>query len=325
MNVRTSHLMLAFGMSLSIAVAHAADCPVKPITMVVPFAAGGPTDLVGRLIAVPMSKTLKQQILIDNAAGAGGTIGAAKVAKARPDGYTVLLWNIGMATSPALYRRLPFDPLKDFEYIGIVNDVPMTLLARKGLPANNLKALIAYVQANKTKVTLANAGLGAASHLCGLLFQSAIRTELHTVAYKGTAPAITDLLGGHVDLLCDQTTNTTSHIQADKVQVDAVTSKNRVASLPNVPTADEAGLPGFEVSIWHGLYAPKGTPKAIIDQLAVALRDALKDPTVKSRFTDLGAEAASEARASPAGLQAHLKAEIERWTPLIKKAGVYAD
>jgi len=268
---------------------------------------------------------LKQQILIDNSAGAGGTIGAGKVAKAPADGYTILLYHIGMATSPALYRRLTFDPQKSFEYIGIVNDVPMTILARKGFPAKNLKELIAYVKANKGKVTLANAGLGAASHLCGLLFQSAIETDLNTIAYKGTAPAITDLLGGHVDLLCDQTTNTTSHIQAGKVQVYAVTSATRLPSLPNVPTAKEAGLPNFEISIWHALYAPKGTPKAVIDKLTEALQQALKDPTVKTKFADLGAEPASAERATPAGLEKLLKSELERWTPLIKKAGVYAD
>jgi tripartite-type tricarboxylate transporter receptor subunit TctC len=272
-----------------------------------------------------MSKVLKQQVLIDNSSGAGGTIGAGKTAKASPDGHTILLWHIGMATSPALYRKLPFDPLKSFEFIGVVNDVPMTLLARKGFPAKNLQELIAYVKANKAKVTLANAGLGAASHLCGLLFQAAIATDLNTIAYKGTAPAMTDLLGGHVDLLCDQTTNTTAQIQADKVQVYAVTSKVRVPSLPNVPTADEAGLPGFEVSIWHGLYAPKGTPKPVMEKLTQALQEALKDATVKTKFADLGAEPAAAERATPAGLEKLLKSELDRWTPLIKKAGVYAD
>ena len=305
--------------------AQSAEFPSKPLTMVVPFAAGGPTDTVARLLSGPMSKVLKQQVLIDNAAGAGGTIGAGKVAKAPADGYTILLYHIGMATSPALYRRLTFDPQKSFEYIGIVNDVPMTILGRKGFPAKNLKELIAYVKANKAKVTLANAGLGAASHLCGLLFQSAIETDLNTIAYKGTAPAMTDLLGGHVDLLCDQTTNTTAQIQADKVQVYAVTSKVRVPSLPNVPTAHEAGLPNFEISIWHGLYAPKGTPKPVVDKLTQALQEALKDATVKSKFADLGAEPASADRATPAGLEKLLKSELDRWTPLIKKAGVYAD
>jgi len=323
--MRMSRFGVVFAFGLAAPGVQAAEFPTKPVTMVVPFAAGGPTDLVGRVIAVPMSKVLKQQILIDNAAGAGGTIGAAKVAKARPDGYTILLWHVGMATSPALYRRLPFDPLKDYEYVGVVNEVPMTLLARKGFPAKNLKELIAYVKGNKGKVTLANAGLGAASHLCGLLFQSAIETDLATVAYKGTAPAMTDLLGGHVDLLCDQTTNTTAQIQADKVQVYGVTSRTRVASLPNVPTAAEAGLPGFEVSIWHGLYLPKGTPKPVVDAYVAALKEALKDAGVKNKFAELGAEIAADAKAAPAGLQAHLKSELDRWTPLIKKAGVYAD
>ncbi len=306
-------------------VVQGAEYPSKPLTMVVPFAAGGPTDTVARLIAVPMTKFLKQQVLIDNSAGAGGTLGAGKVAKAHADGYTILLYHIGMSTSPALYRRLTFDPLKSFEYIGIVNDVPMTILARKGFPAKNLKEMIAYVKANKTKVTLANAGLGAASHLCGLLLQSAIATDLNTIAYKGTAPAMTDLLGGHVDLLCDQTTNTTAQIQAGKVQVYAVTSKARLASLPNIPTAIEAGLPNFEISIWHGLFAPQGTPKPVIDKLVQALQDALKDANVKAKFAELGAEPASAARATPEALQTLLKSEIDRWTPLIKKAGVYAD
>jgi tripartite-type tricarboxylate transporter receptor subunit TctC len=268
---------------------------------------------------------LKQQVLIDNAAGAGGTIGAGKAAKATADGHTILLWHNGMATSPALYRKLNFDPMKSFEYIGIVNDAPMTILARKGLPPKNLKELIAYVKANKSKVTLANAGLGAASHLCGLLFQAAVETDLNTIAYKGTAPAMTDLLGGHVDLLCDQTTNTTAQIQAGKVEVYAVTSKTRIPSLPNVPTAQEAGLPNFEVTIWHALYAPKGTPKPAVDRLVQALQEALRDPNVKAKFADLGAEPASPERATPAALQALLKSEIDRWTPLIRKAGVYAD
>ena len=319
---------LAFCLFVAMAIhgsARSAEFPSKPITMVVPFAAGGPTDTVGRLLAVPLTKILKQQILIDNAAGAGGTIGAGKVTKAPADGHTILLYHIGMATSPALYRRLAFDPLKSFEYIGVVNDVPMTILARKGFPAKNLKEVIAYVKANKSKVTLANAGLGAASHLCGLLFQAAIDTDLNTIAYKGTAPAMTDLLGGHVDLLCDQTTNTTAQIQADKVQVYAVTTKARLASLPNVPTALEAGLPNFEISIWHALYAPKGTPKPAVDKLVQALQEALKDANVKTKFAELGAEPASAARATPEGLQTLLKSEIDRWTPLIKKAGVYAD
>jgi tripartite-type tricarboxylate transporter receptor subunit TctC len=293
--------------------------------MIVPYAAGGPTDTVARLIAVPMSKTLTQQVIIENVLGAGGTIASNRVAKSSPDGYTILIHHIGMSTAPALYRKLPFNPITDFEPIGMINEVPMTLVAKRDFPAKDLKELIAHVKANKDKLNYANAGLGAASHLCGMLFMSAIQTEVTTVPYNGTGPAMNDLLGGQVDFMCDQTTNTTSQIKADKIKVYGVTTKKRVASLPNVPTMDEAGLKGFEVSVWHGLYAPKGTPKAVIDKLVNSLHVALKDENVKQRFAELGTEPVAENRATPATLGSHLKAEIEKWTPIIKKAGVYAD
>jgi tripartite-type tricarboxylate transporter receptor subunit TctC len=303
----------------------AQEYPNKVITMVVPFAAGGPTDTVARLIGVPMTKTLGQQIIIENVAGAGGTIAANRVAKASPDGYTVLIHHIGMSTAPALYRKLPYKPLTDFEPIGLINEVPMTLVAKSNFPAKNLKELIAYVKANKDKVNYANAGLGAASHLCGMLFMTAIQTEVTTVPYGGTGPAMNDLLGGQVDFMCDQTTNTTSQIKAGKIKVYGVTTKTRVPSLPNVPTMDEAGMKGFEVSVWHALYAPKGTPKPVIEKLTKGLQDAMKDSTVKQRFADLGTEPVALNRATPAALSAHLKSEIDRWAPIIKKAGVYAD
>jgi tripartite-type tricarboxylate transporter receptor subunit TctC len=303
----------------------AQNYPSKVITMIVPFAAGGPTDTVARLIAVPMSKTLKQQVIIENIGGAGGTIAAGRVAKSPPDGYTILIHHIGMSTAPALYRKLPYNSITDFEPIGLINEVPMTLVAKKDFPAKDLKELVTYVKANKDKVTYANAGLGAASHLCGMLFMSAIQTDVTTVPYKGTAPAMNDLLGGQVDFMCDQTTNTTSQIKAGSIKVYAVTTKTRVPSLPNVPTAHEAGLPNFEVSIWHGLYAPKGTPKPVVDTLTKALQVALKDANVKQRFLDLGTEPIAEKRATPEGLRSHLKAEIDKWGPIIKKAGVYAD
>jgi tripartite-type tricarboxylate transporter receptor subunit TctC len=247
------------------------------------------------------------------------------VARATPDGYTILLHHIGQSTAPTLYRNLAYNPVDDFETIGLINDVPMTIIARKDFPPNNLKELIAYVKANKDKVTYANAGIGAASHLCGMLFMTAIQTDLTTVPYKGTAPAMNDLLGGQVDFMCDQTTNTTSQIKAGKVKVYAVTTKNRVPSLPDVPTADEAGLPGFVVGVWHGLYAPKGTPKPVIDRLNKALKAALKDETVKQRFADLGTEPIADNLANPEAHKAYLKAEIAKWAPIIKKAGVYAD
>jgi len=322
----TKHIGLIAGLLLlGVSQTGAQDYPTKVVTMIVPYAAGGPTDTVARLIAVPMSKTLTQQVIIENVLGAGGTIASNRVAKSSPDGYTILIHHIGMSTAPALYRKLPFNPITDFEPIGMINEVPMTLVAKRDFPAKDLKELIAHVKANKDKLNYANAGLGAASHLCGMLFMSAIQTEVTTVPYNGTGPAMNDLLGGQVDFMCDQTTNTTSQIKADKIKVYGVTTKKRVASLPNVPTMDEAGLKGFEVSVWHGLYAPKGTPKAVIDKLVNSLHVALKDENVKQRFAELGTEPVAENRATPATLGSHLKAEIEKWTPIIKKAGVYAD
>ena len=304
---------------------YAQQYPSKVITIIVPFAAGGPTDTVARLLAQAMGNALKQQIIVENVGGAGGTIAAARVAKAAPDGYTILIHHIGHATAPALYRKLPYDAINDFEPIGLINEVPMTMVAKLNFPPKDLKALIAYVKANKDAVTYANAGLGAASHLCGMLFMSAIETDVTTVPYKGAGPAMNDLLGGQVDFMCDQTVNTTSQIKAGKIKVYGVTTKKRVPSLPNVPTMEEAGLPGFEVSVWHGLYAPKGTPKSVIDALSKALQAALRDANVKQRFSELGAEPVADSRATPAALRAHLKAEIDKWGPIIKKAGVYAD
>lgn len=305
--------------------AAAQSFPTKPVSIVVPFAAGGPTDTVARGVAAGMEKTLGQSVVVENKPGAGGTLGASDVAKAQPDGYKLLVWHIGMSTSPALYRRLPFDPLKDFEFIGLINDVPMTLLVRPTLQVRDLKELIAYVKANADKVSLANAGLGAASHLCGLLFQQAIQTDLTTVPYKGTAPAMTDLIGGQVDILCDQTTNTTPQIKGGKVKALALTAPKRLESLKEVPTAAEAGLPGFELGIWHGIYAPKGTPKPVVDKLVAALQTSLANPDLVKRFGELGSVIYPTAQQTPEGLARHLKAEIDKWGPVIKKAGVYAD
>jgi tripartite-type tricarboxylate transporter receptor subunit TctC len=304
---------------------HAQEYPTKPITMIVPFSAGGPTDTVARLIAQSMGGTLKQQVIVENVAGAGGTLGAGRVARASPDGYTIFLHHIGHATAPSLYRKLPYDALKDFEPIGLVTDVPMTMVAKKDFPPKDFKELISHVQANKDKVTYANAGLGAASHLCGLLFMNSIKTDITTVPYKGTGPAMNDLLGGQVDFMCDQTTNTTSQIKADKIKAYCVTTAKKVASLPNLPTCSEAGLPNFQIGVWHGLYAPKGTPKPVIDKLASALQTALKDPNVAQRFADLGTEPVTPDKATPQALASMLKSEIDKWGPIIKAAGEYAD
>jgi len=302
-----------------------AQYPNRNLSMLVPYAAGGPTDTVARVTAQAMGKPLGQTIIVENRPSAGGILAPEQVKNAKPDGYTILIHHIGMATTPALYRNLRFNPLTDFEYIGLINDVPMTLIAKPQFPAKDFKEFLAYIKANKDKVSYANAGIGAASHLCGMLFMSAIQTDLLTVPYKGTAPAMNDLLGGQVDFMCDQTTNTTSQIKSGKVKAYAVTSAKRVPSLPDIPTLQELGLKGFEVGIWHGLYAPKGTPKPVLDKLVSALQDALKDESVQKRFADLGATTYPPSQATPAALQKHLKAEIDKWAPLIKKAGVYAD
>jgi len=320
-------LMTAMLATLTVTAA-LAEYPEKPITIVVPFAAGGPTDKVARDLAEALRKPLPNAtIVIDNTGGAGGTLGAAKVARAPNDGYTLLLHHIGMATAPALYRSLSYKVLDDFEYVGMINEVPMTVIGKPSLPANNWAELMKWLEANKGKINLANAGLGAASHLCGLLFQQSLKIDMQTVPYKGTAPAMNDLLGGQVDLMCDQTTNTTGQIEAGKVKAFAVTTIKRLTTpaLAKLPTLDESGLKGFNVSIWHGLYAPKGTPKPVIDKLNTALKAALKDAEFIKREEALGAVVVSDARVNPAEHKRFVEAEINKWAPVIKAAGQYAD
>ncbi|MGV3550610.1 tripartite tricarboxylate transporter substrate-binding protein [Rhizobium sp.] len=314
----------ALAASLFAGIAHA-EYPERTITMVVPFAAGGPTDTVARLVAESMSKELGQQVIVENVGGAGGTLGAGRVATADPDGYTILMHHIGMATSPTLYRKLAYDTLNAFDYVGLVTEVPMTIVARKDLEATDLKGLIDYAKANADKITVANAGLGAASHLCGMMFMSAIETPLVTVPYKGTGPAMTDLLGGQVDIMCDQTTNTTKQIQGGTIKAYAVTSPARLDIFPDLPTAVEGGMKDFQVGIWHGIYVPKGTPKEAIDKLNAALKTALKDDNVAARFKELGTTPSPEADATPEALKAKLESEIARWKPIIEAAGQYAD
>ena len=307
----------------------AADFPAKDktVTLVVPFAAGGPTDRVARDLAEAMRKPLGANVVVDNTAGAGSSIGAARVARATPDGYTLLLNHIGMSTMPALYRKLPFNVLNDFEYLGMVNEVPMTLIARPNMPANNMKELTAWIQQNKGKINLGNASLGAASHLCGLMFQSAMQVEMTPVPYKGTAPAITDLIGGQIDLLCDQSTNTTPQIEGKKVKAYAVTTTKRLTTpaLKDLPTLSESGLKDFNVTIWHGLYAPKGTPAAVQAKINEALKVALKDPEFIKKQEALGAVIVTDKRVEPAEHKKFVVAEIEKWGSVIKAAGTYAD
>jgi tripartite-type tricarboxylate transporter receptor subunit TctC len=325
--------MLRFGVVAAAAAmvlgAHAQEFPAKDktVTIVVPFAAGGPTDRVARDLAEALRKPLGANVVVDNTAGAGSSIGSARVARAAPDGYTLLLNHIGMSTMPALYRKLAFSVPNDFEYLGIVNDVPMTLIARPSMPANNFKELTTWIQQNKGKINLGNAGLGAASHLCGLMFKSALQTEMTDVPYKGTAPAITDLIGGQIDLLCDQTTNTTPQIEGKKVKAYAVTTSTRLTTpaLKDLPTLAESGVKNFEVTIWHGLYGPKGMPAPVATKINEALKVALKDPDFIKKQEGLGAVVATDKRVEPAEHKKFVQAEIEKWGSVIKAAGTYAD
>jgi tripartite-type tricarboxylate transporter receptor subunit TctC len=304
-----------------------ADYPDKPVTIVVPFAAGGPTDKIARDLADALRKPLGQTVIIDNAIGAGGTIGAAKVARAAPDGYTLLVSHIGMATAPALYRKLSYKVPEDFETLGLINEAPSVLIAKPTLAANNFAELRQWITANGTKVNLANAGLGSASHLCGLMFQSALKTNMTPVPYKGTAPAMTDLIGGQVDLMCEQAVNAVPQIEGKKVKVYGITSLQRLPlpALKEAPTLSESGLKDFNVQVWHGLYAPKGTPPAVLAKLNAALRTALKDPELIKREEALGLTVVTDERLDPAAHRKFLEAEKTRWSKVIKDAGEYAD
>jgi len=298
------------------------EYPNRPITLVVPFSAGGPGDVIARLLGTSISATLKQPLVIENVVGAGGTIGTNRVAKAAPDGYTLLLMHVGQATAPALYAKLPFDPIGDFAPIGLVTDVPMILVARPNFPAKDLKELVAYVRAQGDKVTYGNVGLGSASHLCGLMFMSAIEGKLAPIYYKGGGPALNDIIAGHIDVYCDPATGPTPHIQSGSITGYAITSKQRVPTLPNVPTSAEAGVPGFDVTTWYGMYAPRDTPKPIVDALVGALQKALRDPALINRFAELSMTPVEEQRATPAALERLLKTEIDKWDRIIKNAGI---
>ena len=320
-----SATMLAGVAGLMSGGAGAADYPNRVITVLVPHAAGGPTDTVARLVAQSMTGTLGQAVIVENVGGAGSTLGTARAARAEPDGYTLLLNHVAQATSAALYRKLPYDPVESFVGIGLITDVPMTIVAKHDLKPGSIAELIAYIKAEKDKVAYAHAGVGSASHLCGMLFMDAIDAAMTTVPYKGTGPAMNDLLGGQVDVMCDQTTNTANQIRGGKIKGYAVTTKERLAVLPDLPTLGEAGVAGFEMTVWHGLYAPKGTPKAVVDKLAPALQAALADAKVVERFRDLGTEPVTADRATPEALDRHLRAEVAKWQPIIKASGVYAE
>ena len=299
--------------------------PNRTLTVIVPFAAGGPTDTVTRLVAEAMGRDLGQTMVVENVGGAGGTLGAQRVANARPDGHTLLLHHIGMATAPTLYRRLAYDPVAGFEPVGLVTEVPMTLVARNNFPANTLAEAVAIIRRDTEKLNYANAGIGAASHLCGLLLMSAVNAPMTTVPFRGTGPAMQELLAGRIDLMCDQTTNTTEQILGHQVKVFAVTTQNRIGALPDVPTSAEGGLPAFEVSVWHGLYAPRGTSPEIVNRLSQSLQVALRDPRLVARFRELGTEPVAQERATPAAHRAFWAADIAKWRPIIQAAGQFAD
>lgn len=286
--------------------------PDKPITMIVPYAAGGPTDTVARIVSDAMGRNLGQRIVVENVSGAGGTIGSTRAARAEPNGYTLLLNHIGMATAPTLYPG-SVDPLAAFEYVGLVADVPMTIVARRNFPSNTLQELVAYAVKQGDKISYAHAGAGTASHICGMLFATETGAKPLTVPYKGTGPAMIDLLGEQVDFMCDQTTNTTNQIQSGEIKAFAVTAAHRIASLPNVPSVNEAGLAKMDLSIWHGIYAPKGTPTEVTQKLSAALQAALVDPAVLARFQQLSANAVSRDDATPGALKSKLTTEIARW------------
>ena len=312
-------------LALGVGAASAQDYPTGPVTIVVPFSAGGPTDTVTRLIAESMSTTLGEQIIVENVGGAGGTLGARRVAQAEPDGYTLLVHHIGMATSATLYRSLPYDPRTAFAPVGLITEVPMTLVARPDFPPQDLPELVSYVKENADEVLYANAGIGAASQLCGMLIMQALDTQLTTVPYQGTGPAMTDLMGGQVDFMCDQTTNTTNPIKAGSIKAYAAFTDERLDVLPDLPTAAEGGLEGIEIAIWHGLYAPAGTPEDVVAKLSDALKTALADEHVVQRFAELGTAPVPPEAATPEALQEKLLSEIDRWKPVIEEAGVYAE
>jgi len=295
--------------------------PARPITLLVPAAAGGPTDTVARLVAESMNRTLGQTVVVENVGGAGGTIGMTRVAAAAPDGYMIAVWHIAHATAPSLYPALKYDVVNDFDHIGRITDVPMTLVSRTGIPAKNVTEVIDWMRKENDKVTYGHAGIGSASHLCMLMLSKELRIQPRGVGYRGTGPAMNDLLGNQFDVMCDQTTNTTNQIKDGKIRGYAVTTKAKVPSLPELPTLDSGPLKGFEVSAWHALWAPKGLPKDVTDKLVNALQVALKDAKVIDRFASLGTVPVPMEQATPAALKAHLAAEVPRWSEVIKAAG----
>jgi tripartite-type tricarboxylate transporter receptor subunit TctC len=319
---RAGRLLLTAG--LVIPAISLAAYPDKPITLIVPFSAGGPTDRIARDLAEALHKPMGQTVIVENVAGAGGTLGTARALRAAPDGYTLLVHHIGLATAPALYKN-PGYKNEQLEFLGLMNEAPSTLIGKQSLPATNFAELRKYIATSPGKINLANAGVGSASHLCGLLLQSALKSDMVFVPYKGTGPAMIDLLGGQVDLMCEQATNSTQQIEAKKVKAFAVTSARRTTTVPalaSLPTLAESGLPGLTFTVWHGLYAQRGTPPAVLERINAALRSALKDPELIKREEALGITVVSDERLTPAEHRRFFESEVGRWTKAIKEAGI---
>jgi tripartite-type tricarboxylate transporter receptor subunit TctC len=314
-------LVAAAALVLSPQIAFSQGYPTRPIALIVPAAAGGPTDTVARMIAESMSRTIGQTVVVENIGGAGGTIGMARVSAAAPDGYTIAVWHIAQATAPSLYPSLKYDVVNDFDHLGRITDVPMTLVSKNGIPATNVTEVIAWMQKENDKASYGHAGIGSASHLCMLMLSKELKIQPRGIGYRGTGPAMNDLLGGQFDIMCDQTTNTTNQINSGTIRGYAVTTKAKVSSLPNLPTLDSGPIKGFEVAAWHALWAPKGLPKDVTDKLVNALQVALKDQKVIERMASLGIVPVPMEQATPDALKAHLAAEVPRWGEVIKAAG----
>lgn len=313
--------ILALGTLLG-GLALAQDYPNRPITLVMPYAAGGPGDVITRIYAAALQKSLGQQVVVDNPAGAAGSIGTAKVARSKPDGYTLLMIHVSHATNPFMFKSLSYNPVEDFEPIGLATEGPMLLVARKDFPARDAREFLDYVRANASKLSMGHAGPGSAAHLCNLKFMQALKVDITQVPYKGAAPALNDLMGGQLDLMCDQTSNNLPTVQSGRVRAYAVAGTQRLAQVPDVPSLQEAGLSGFEISIFFGMYAPKGTPKPVLDRLTAALQQAVRDPDVKARLAALATLPVPVEKARPEALRAHLKSEIDTLGPLLQGAGI---
>jgi tripartite-type tricarboxylate transporter receptor subunit TctC len=319
-------LALAAVAGLAATGAQAQNYPTRPITMIVPFAAGGPTDVIARIVTDHMSRTLGQQIVIENVAGAGGTTGITRAAQSQPDGYTIMMGHMGThGAAPALYPNLKYDPTKDFAPIGLAAGTPIVIVAKKDFPANDLKGFLDYLKANAEKVNMAHAGVGSVSHSTGIFFNSVVKVKPTMVAYRGTGPALNDLMGNTVDFMTDQIVNVAPQIQGGNIKAFAIATPERSPVLPNVPTTKEAGLEGYEVSAWNAAFAPKGTPPDVVKKLSDALMKSLDDETTKKRLLDLGGVIPSATERTPEALQKLVESEVARWTPVLKAAGATAE